>query len=90
MKRKNFLKLGIGIPLLGMFSFKSASKKEIIKKNPIITFTPENLSEFNVGTYVINDKADVIKNNSYACTVVWKLVYQMKYNKIAKINIIQK
>lgn len=77
MKRNNFLKLGIGIPLLGMFSFKSISKELEIKKNPVIEFTPENLSEFNVGTYIIKDGADVITNLNWSTTVVYKLVWQI-------------
>lgn len=84
MKRNNFLKLGIGIPLLGMFSFKSFPKK-CIKENPVIIFTSKNLSEFNSGTYIIRHtnkskyRTNVMHRPDYAATVTWKLVYQMGY-----------
>ena len=64
MKRAEFLKTGIGAGLLSLMPFSLFAKEEpIIKKNPIIVFTPENLSEFNVGTFVIKDKCDVTKTS---------------------------
>lgn len=86
MKRSSFLKLGLTLPFIGAFSFKAlGSPEKKIKQNPVIEFTKENLSEFNVGTYVIRHKtgkgyiADVEANPNYCATVVWKLVYQLGY-----------
>lgn len=82
MKRNEFLKMGIGSALLSLIPgslFASPKKEILIKKNPVIEFTPEVLSSFNVGMYIINDKANVENNVGYAVTVTWKIVYQMRY-----------
>lgn len=79
MNRKQFLKTGLISMLLGLFPFNIFSNEKVfIKKNPLITFTPEILSQYNVGLYIINDKADVTKNLGYANTVTWKLVWQFE------------
>ena len=85
MKRNQFLKTGLLASVIGLIPFSISAKTPAIKKNPVIEFTPENLSEFNVGTYIINDKADVENNVGYSVTVTWKLVWQMKY--IKEVNI---
>ena len=85
MKRNQFLKTSLLASVIGFSPFSSLAKTPTIKKNPVIEFTPENLSEFNVGTYIINDKANVENNVGYAITVTWKLVWQMKY--IKEVNI---
>ena len=61
---------------LSSFNLVASNFYNPIPKNPVIQFTPENLSEFNVGTFVINTKADVVKKVGYAATVTWKIVYQ--------------
>lgn len=72
MNRNNFLKkltLGaLSIPFLGF-------KSETVRKNKVIEFTPEILNKYNYGLYLINDKADVVKNPDYAATVSWKLTW---------------
>lgn len=87
MNRNNFLKrltLGaLSIPFLGF-------KSETVRKNKVIKFTPELLDKYNYGLYIINDKADVVKNPDYAATVSWKLGWHLfvarpeipKYGKI--------
>ena len=83
MKRKSFLKLTIGLPFIS--TFLSAKSMFKINKNPVIKFTSENLSEFNVGVYIIRHQtkngyvANVEINPDYCATVVWKLVYQLGY-----------
>ena len=80
MKRIEFLQTGLLTLIASMFSFSLFSKENIvIKKNPVIEFTPENISEFNVGLYVIEDRADVVKFSGVGVGCVWKLVYQVGY-----------
>lgn len=76
MRRKDFLKNILSISLLSFLPFKLFSGTPIIKPNLVSNFTPELMSKFNYGMYIINNKVDVIANPDYAATVVWKLVYQ--------------
>ena len=65
--------LGAGF-LAPLFGFKS---KPVVRRNKVITFTPEILQKYNFGLYLINDKADVVKNPDYAATVSWKLGWNL-------------
>ncbi len=74
MKRSNFLRALVGLPLvLSQLSF---SKKSKIEK---VIFTPDMLNRNNFGLYIINTKAgnfgDIKRNPGYAATVSWKLCY---------------
>lgn len=71
MKRNTFLKSLLGLPFLFSFTEKT------VKKNPVVTFTPEMLKKYNFGMYLINDKADVVKNPDYSATVCWKLGWHL-------------
>ncbi len=78
MKRNDFLKIILGIPLL--FTKLPVQAKNLGKT----IFTPEMLSRNNYGLFIINVKAgDVInsKNIGYCANVAWKLTWQMKYFK---------
>lgn len=72
MNRNTFLKrIGVlsVLPLLGFDIPKS------VAKNKVIEFTPEIIKKYNFGLYLINDKADVVRNPNYAATVAWKLCW---------------
>lgn len=74
MKRNTFLKGIASILGLSLIPFKGMAS---IKRNKVITFTPEILRKNNVGLYIINDKADVVENPDYAATVAWKLCWHL-------------
>lgn len=77
MKRNNFLKALIGLPLvLTQLSF---AKKE--PKEEITFFTPEMLSRNNYGLFIINSRVKEVTNENvvYAATVSWKLSYDSRY-----------
>lgn len=84
MKRNTFLKSLLGLSVASMFPFNWLTASSI-KKNRVIKFTPENISENNVGLYIIEDRADVEKYIGVGTTCVWKLVYQHKYNTVTKL-----
>lgn len=81
MKRNTFLKSLLVLPVI--FSFSTPK----VRKNKVITFTPEMLSKNNVGLYIINDKADVVKNPNYAATVAWKLSWNIMLAKNPKFKL---
>lgn len=74
MKRGKFLTLIGAGALAPLFGFES---KPTVRRNKIITFTPEILKRYNFGLFLINDKADVVKNPDYAATVSWKLGWSL-------------
>lgn len=84
MKRTTFLKSILALPFL------SFSTEKPIKKNPVIQFTPEILDKYNFGLYLINDKADVVKNPDYSATVSWKLSWNIMVIKQPELNFIDK
>ena len=51
--------------------------KQKVKTNSPIVFTPEIITKYNFGLYIINVKADVVKRPDYAATVSWKLGYHI-------------
>lgn len=53
------------------------ASRPTIRKNSVITFTPEILTKHNTGLYLINDKASVIDNPDYAATVSWKITWNL-------------
>jgi len=74
MKRNNFIKSLLGLPLVfSSWSFKKEAKEEVTH------FTPEMLDRNNYGLFIINSKVKEItkENIGYAATVSWKLTWNL-------------
>jgi len=78
MKRNDFIKfIGLGISTVGLTSIFGFKKRIIIRRNKVITFTPEIIRKHNFGLYIINDNADVVNRPDYSATVSWKLTWNL-------------